>query len=396
MIKKLVISAMIIATSAIMQSAMTKKSGIEPVVSNKSNDTPKEKKDTSFSLPAFSNHIPTLLVKRGENDKSSSPLSIKKIKLDVKVVGNIATTTMDITFYNDLNRVLDGEFCFPLGEGQSISYFAMDVANGLQQASVVEKAKGRIVYESIVRRKIDPALLEWTAGNNFRSRVYPIPAKGTKRIVIGFEQELLLTNKSYLYYQPFFFKDKVDEFSLRTEVFRQDVKPELYGDERITLQFDKWKENWVAEKTIDDYVADKPLSFAIPLNEKTNRVFIEKADKGNSAFYLTVEPKIFSEEKKLPKMLYCYGICQVQQKNQILKIFLNVSVHIWQNHPIHPSSLSLSAMRLLKQNLSQMENKDLKTLLKKSKQSFLMVARNWVALTFQNMIAMSSFLCLMV
>ena len=207
-------------------------------------------RDTLFSLPTHPDRIPALLIKRNEKDTGSSPMRISKLKLNVEVTGNIATTVMDITFYNDLNRVLDGEFCFPLGEGQTVSYFAMEGPNGLLEASVVEKAKGRAVYESVVRRQVDPALLEWTAGNNFRSRIYPIPAKGYKRILIGFDQKLLLTGNGYLYYQPFFFKDKVDEFSLRTEVFQQEIKPELYGSEKVTLQFNKWKENWIAQTSV--------------------------------------------------------------------------------------------------------------------------------------------------
>lgn len=260
----------------------------------------KHKKDTLVKAFNTTTRVPTLLVKRKQEDEASSPLRIRKISLDVKVVGNIATTIMDITFYNDLDRILDGEFCFPLGEGQSVSYFAMEMPDGLREASVVEKAKGRIVYETIVRRKVDPALMEWTAGNNFRSRVYPIPAKGTKRILVGFEQELTSNNGSYLYYQPFSFKDKVDEFSIRTEVFSQEVKPELFGDERITFDFDKWKENWVAQKSMKDYVADKPLAFAIPRSKEKVPVFVERADKGNSAFYFTIEPSIVKEGRALP------------------------------------------------------------------------------------------------
>ncbi len=307
MSKKIIAVTSLVAALGLLQLASVNPLHRDPKGDVANNETPlqaiKAVADTSLKLPAFARRNPGLLVKRNENDEASSPLRISKIKMDVKVVGNIATTLMDITFYNDLNRVLDGEFCFPLGEGQNVSYFAMETEHGLREASVVKKEKGRTVYEAIVRRKVDPALLEWTAGNNFRSRIYPIPAKGNKRIVIGFEQELIPANKAYVYYQPFFFKDKVDEFSIRTEVFRQEVKPELYDKEGMSLQFDKWKENWVAEESIKNYVADKPLSFMLPVSEKSNKVFVERAENGNSAFYLTIQPKVFSLEKKLPSAI---------------------------------------------------------------------------------------------
>lgn len=304
--KRILLPSLFVIASVLVLSALTSK--INSTNDSKEIlDTPSVARrvvaDSNFTFPNFQNQIPKLLVKRNENDDASSPLSIRKIDLQVKVTGNIASTIMSITFYNDLPRVLDGEFCFPLGEGQSISYFAMEGANGLQEASVVEKTKGRVVYESIVRKKVDPALLEWTAGNNFRSRIYPIPAKGIKKIIIGFEQELMLAKNSYLYYQPFFFKDKIDEFSIHVQVFHQDVKPLLHGDERVTLEFDRWKEDWVSEKILREYIADKPLAFEIPLNEKTRHIFVEQADKGNSAFYLTFEPTLYFQEKIPPQVV---------------------------------------------------------------------------------------------
>lgn len=260
----------------------------------------KHKTDSVKLLPKFSKQVPALLVKKRADDDESISLNIKKLKLDVKVIGDIATTIMDITFYNNLNRVLDGEFCFPLGDGQSVSYFAMETDKGLQEASVVEKAKGRTVYESIVRRKIDPALLEWTAGNNFRSRIYPIPAKGVKRILIGFEQKLNTTNDAKIYYQPFFFKNKIDDFAINVEVFNQKIKPQLFGSDKITLSFNNWKENWIAKYEAEDYRPNQPIAFEIPQTKNLIPVYVEKADKGNSAFYFTINPTITLEEKKAP------------------------------------------------------------------------------------------------
>jgi hypothetical protein len=259
-------------------------------------ETPKAAPVIPPVLPG--NNMPSLLVKLSDTDSASSPLIVKRMDYNVKVIGNIATTTLDITFYNDLDRVLDGEFCFPLGEDQSVSYFGMYTDQGLREASVVEKQKARVTYEAVIRRKVDPALLELTAGNNFRSRIYPIPAKGTKRIVIGFEQKLIEAETGYLYHQPFNFKDKIEELIVRTEVFKQESQPELYGKEKITLEFDKWQENWKAEKKLTNYLANKPLSFLLPKNDE-QQVFIE--DKNDdSYFFFTVRPEIVTGKKKMP------------------------------------------------------------------------------------------------
>lgn len=55
------------------------------------------------------------------------------LSINVEVIGNLAKTTMDITFYNNLNRVLEGQFSFPLSEGQTITRFALEVNGRMRE-----------------------------------------------------------------------------------------------------------------------------------------------------------------------------------------------------------------------------------------------------------------------
>jgi hypothetical protein len=49
------------------------------------------------------------------------------------------------------------------------------------------KIKKTQVYEQAIERKIDLGLVEVTKGNNFNARVYPIPARRTKKNLIAYE-----------------------------------------------------------------------------------------------------------------------------------------------------------------------------------------------------------------
>ena len=100
-------------------------------------------------------------------------------------------------FYNGLDRILEGELTFPLGQGQSVSRFAMDINKKLREAVVVEKELARVAYESTIRQNIDPGLLEKTEGNNYKARVYPIAPKTYKHIVITYEEELFTSNNVF-------------------------------------------------------------------------------------------------------------------------------------------------------------------------------------------------------
>ena len=147
--------------------------------------------ELDFELDS-SETFPAILVK--END-SSAPIKMSALKIHSEITGNLSYVTYDMTFYNDQDRILEGQLYFPLSESQSVSHFELEVNGKMREAVIVEKTKGRVAFESTVRAKIDPGLIEWTKGNSFKTRIYPIPAKGYKRVIIGFHQELQLTDQ---------------------------------------------------------------------------------------------------------------------------------------------------------------------------------------------------------
>jgi hypothetical protein len=58
----------------------------------------------------------------------------------------------------------------------------------LRPAQVVEQARGKVVFESVTRRRVDPALLEDAGGHRFATKVFPILAGARKRIVFVYDQ----------------------------------------------------------------------------------------------------------------------------------------------------------------------------------------------------------------
>jgi predicted Zn-dependent protease len=75
----------------------------------------------------------------------------------------------------------------------------MDVNGEMVEADVVEKQRAREIYEEIMRERRDPGLLEWTGGNVFKARVWPIFAHSSKRVRITYTQVLPLVGNKYRY-----------------------------------------------------------------------------------------------------------------------------------------------------------------------------------------------------
>ena len=213
--------------------------------------------------------MPGLTLRHGDR---SEPARIHDLAITVTVVGHVATTTWDLTVFNPQDRVLEGELVFPLGEGQTVSRFALDVNGRLREGVVVEKAKGRIAFEETVRRGIDPGLLEKTAGNSFRARIYPIPARGYKRVVLAYEQELQDADGDHLRYRlPLAFTDRVATFRLRMEVLDQPESPTITAKPSATFAFKQARRAWIAEETLRDVAPDAPLEVVIPRGEGSAR-----------------------------------------------------------------------------------------------------------------------------
>ncbi len=152
-------------------------------------------------------------------------VQVQSVRLTGEVRGRHAWTEIDMTFYNPNRRVLEGELQFPLLDGQRIAGFAMDVNGALRDAVPVDKAKGQAVFEDIIRGNIDPGLLEVTQGNNFKLRVYPIPAQGVKRVVLRVAETLVERNGRSGYRMPLGFGDRIGNLSIDVRIAGTAGKP---------------------------------------------------------------------------------------------------------------------------------------------------------------------------
>ncbi|HEY2148577.1 MAG TPA: VIT and VWA domain-containing protein, partial [Pirellulales bacterium] len=149
-------------------------------------------------------------------DGRNEPLAVGYHKVSVEIRDQIARTTIEESFVNSSGARLEGVFHFPLPQDASISDFGMWIGNNLVEADVVEKQRAREIYETILRERRDPGLLEWTGGNIFKARVFPIEAYSEKRIKIVYTQVLPLRASKYRY-----------TYALRSELLRKKPLREL-------------------------------------------------------------------------------------------------------------------------------------------------------------------------
>ncbi|MBK9752752.1 MAG: hypothetical protein IPO88_04450 [Nannocystis sp.] len=109
----------------------------------------------------------------------------------------LAFTELRMVFRNPQDRQIEGRFEINLPTGAAISRFAMLINGQWQEAEVVELQAARRAYEDALHRRQDPALLEKNAGNRFSARVFPIPARAVKEIIVSYSENLPSNSEPY-------------------------------------------------------------------------------------------------------------------------------------------------------------------------------------------------------
>lgn len=131
-----------------------------------------------------------------------APLEVNSVKVATKVNDQIAVTTVDQEFFNPNNARLEGTFIFPVPKGAQLDRFAMEIDGKKVEAELLAADKARTIYEDIVRRAKDPALLEYSGRDLFKVRIFPIEPNSKKRITVRYTQLLKADTGLIAYEMP--------------------------------------------------------------------------------------------------------------------------------------------------------------------------------------------------
>jgi hypothetical protein len=229
----------------------------------------------------------------------AAQVRLSQMLVNVKIVGNLAITTAEMHFTNKSNRQMEAELLFPLPEGVSVSRYAIDINGKMREAVPVNKNKGKQVFEAIEHHRVDPGLLEKVAGNNFKTRIYPLPPNGGERIVlIGYEEELGTFDRENLHYN---LVSKIgyplEKFELNITVAGATATPSLINEDRGSeIQSVAWTTAYQATIVKRNYQPRESLLLKIPIRSSIPAV-VTQAAGGQQYFYASMVP----EAKVLPK-----------------------------------------------------------------------------------------------
>ncbi|MEO1845534.1 MAG: VIT domain-containing protein, partial [Akkermansiaceae bacterium] len=221
----------------------------------------------------------------------NTPLTIGYHKVTVDIRDQIARTTIEESFVNHTESRLEGVFYFPLPQDASISGFGMWIGGELVEADVVEKQRAREIYETILRERRDPGLLEWTGGNIFKARVFPILGHSEKRIKITYTQVLPMRRGKVRF-----------SYALQSEMLRQNPLRELSINVRVnsaipidsfvcsthSARISKTANSAQAEFSAQEYTPDRDFEVDIGLDSNASPVVMVPHRRGEDGYFLAL------------------------------------------------------------------------------------------------------------
>jgi len=109
------------------------------------------------------------------------PILTRYHSADINVRNQVAEVTVNATFYNPNGFRMEGTYWFPLPAEAAVKDFKMEINGKMVQGELLDAKRAKKIYEDIVRKQKDPALLEWIGSQMLKCRVFPMmPHKETK------------------------------------------------------------------------------------------------------------------------------------------------------------------------------------------------------------------------
>jgi Ca-activated chloride channel family protein len=115
---------------------------------------------------------------------------IKSVDVHADVQDQAAKVRVSQVFQNPSPVAMEAQVLFPLPPGAAVSGLTLMADGKEMTGKLLSKEEARRIYEDIVRRRRDPALLEYMGRDLFQTSIFPVPPNGESSVQIRYSQLL--------------------------------------------------------------------------------------------------------------------------------------------------------------------------------------------------------------
>jgi Ca-activated chloride channel family protein len=120
-------------------------------------------------------------------DRQSS-YKIKSLEVNAKIEHQIARVQVSQSFVNTGSQPMEVSFVFPLPYDGAVDQLTLLIDGKEFPAKLLDAKDARQMYEEIVRKNRDPALLEWMGTGLFKTSVFPVPPGAERKVTLRYSQ----------------------------------------------------------------------------------------------------------------------------------------------------------------------------------------------------------------
>lgn len=102
----------------------------------------------------------------------------------VELVGRVLRYEIEERFLNRGGLIGEADYLFPLPKGAAFQDLKLSIDGEMVAGETLGAEEARRIYEEIVRRQRDPALVEWIGQGLLRTRIFPIQPGEERRIIV--------------------------------------------------------------------------------------------------------------------------------------------------------------------------------------------------------------------
>jgi Ca-activated chloride channel family protein len=155
----------------------------------------------------------------------AGPVARVASRVSIAVDDRVARVQVEERFRNGGPTVAEGSYFYPLAGEASFTDFSLWLNEEELRGETMDADKAREIYESIVRRRKDPALLTLAGHGLVRAQVFPIQPGETRRVALRYTQLLTRQGDALRLRYALGLRGADSATELRVEIARGD----LYG-----------------------------------------------------------------------------------------------------------------------------------------------------------------------
>ncbi len=236
--------------------------------------------------------------------------AVKYHRVTIDVDQQLADVTIEQEFINTGEGMIEVEYLFPVPPGAGIDSLTLTVNDQAFAAEMLKADEARKIYEDIVRKKKDPALLEYAGYGLYRTKAFPLEPDSPVTMKVTYKALCPKNGQSVEVFYPL----NTEKFSAKP-IEDVSITANITSTADITGWYSPTHDIKVERKSATEIVASVKAENVIPRGDFTMYYTVSDKDVGASLLTATLpgedkgyfllmvspNPTLDADEEPMPK-----------------------------------------------------------------------------------------------